>query len=299
MGIMNGQDLQHTGRVRKVDVQAIAQTLASNAIVLMSPLGFSPTGEVFNLTMEDVASTTARSLRADKLIFISDADGVLDKDGILIEELEVETATAMVQEPHLTTMTKDYLNCCIQAVQGGVHRAHLVPLKLDGSVLLELFSHDGVGTMITQVNLESIRPANFDDAGGIKMLIEPLEMEGTLVRRGRDRIERDIDNFIVLEHDGILWGCAALYEYPDGHGELACLVVHPSWQGTGDGERLLKKVEIQARRRGLKTLFVLTTQTSHFFLKRGFKVGNVDGLPVERKKLYDWSRKSQVLIKPL
>ncbi|MDX1669149.1 MAG: amino-acid N-acetyltransferase, partial [Limnobacter sp.] len=203
------------------------------------------------------------------------------------------------QEPHLSEMTKDYLECCILAVQGGVQRAHLIPLGMDGSVLLELFTHDGVGTMISQENLESLRPATFDDAGGIKTLIEPLEINGTLVRRGRDRIERDIDKFIVLEHDGILWGCAAIYEYPDGYTELACLVVHPSWQGTGDGERLLKMAEIQARKKGSKYLFVLTTQTSHFFIKRGFTVGNVDQLPEDRKKLYDQSRKSQVLIKNL
>lgn len=299
VGIMAGVDLQHTGLVRKIDTSAIEQGLASNAIVLLSPLGFSPTGEAFNLTLENVATSTARALRADKLIFVSDADGVQNKDGQLIEELELDSARSLMNETHLTDMTKDYLECCILAVQGGVQRAHLIPLSMDGSVLLELFTHDGVGTMISQENLESLRPATFDDAGGIKTLIEPLEINGTLVRRGRDRIERDIDKFIVLEHDGILWGCAALYDYPAGYTELACLVVHPSWQGTGDGERLLKSAEIQARKKGAKHLFVLTTQTSHFFLKRGFTVGNVDQLPEERKKLYDWNRKSQILVKNL
>lgn len=299
VGIMGGVDLQHTGLVRKIDIRAIEQSLASNAIVLLSPLGFSPTGEAFNLTLENVATSAARALRADKLIFICDADGVKDEEGALIEELELDSARSLLNEPHLTEMTKDYLESCVLAIQGGVNRAHLVPLSMDGSVLLELFSHDGVGTMISQQNLESLRPATFDDAGGIKTLIEPLEINGTLVRRGRDRIERDIDKFIVLEHDGILWGCAALYEYPEGFGELACLVVHPSWQGTGDGERLLQFAELQARKKGIKNLFVLTTQTSHFFLKRGFTVGNVDRLPTDRKKLYDWTRKSQILIKTL
>lgn len=300
MGILDGIDLQHTGLVRKIDVRAISQSLDNNAIVLLSSLGFSPTGEAFNLSMEDVATSAARALKADKLIFVSKIEGIFDAQGQLLEELELDSARALLNEPHLDELTKDYLESCVLALQGGVNRAHIVPLGLDGGVMLELFSHDGVGTMISQVNLESLRLANFDDAGGIKTLIEPLEKDGTLVRRGRDRIERDIDHFIVLEHDGILWGCCALYPYPEQEmGELACLVVHPSWQGTGDGERLLKKAELQARKQGLKKIFVLTTQTAHFFLKRGFVTGDVDQLPAERKRIYDWSRKSRVLIKSL
>lgn len=300
MGILEGVDLQHTGLVRKVDVGAIQHSLASNAIVLISPLGFSPTGEAFNLTLEDVATSVARAMKADKLIFVTQIDGVYDKTGKLLEELELDRARELMSNGELNEITKDYLECCVLAVQGGVGRAHIVPLTLDGGVLLELFSHDGVGTMVSEENLESLRHATLDDSGGIKQLIEPLETAGTLVRRGRDRIERDIDHFTVLEHDGILWGCAALYPYPaEGLGELACLVVHPSWQGTGDGERLLKKIEQDARKKGLKRLFVLTTQTSHFFLKRGFVVGDIDKLPIERKRLYDWNRKSQVLIKNL
>ncbi|HEX4842686.1 MAG TPA: amino-acid N-acetyltransferase [Limnobacter sp.] len=300
MGILEGVDLQHTGLVRKVDVTAIQMSLNSSAIVLMSTLGFSPTGEAFNLTMEDVATSTARAIKADKLIFVTQIDGVFDKSGKLLEELELDRARELLRGEGLNELTKDYLECCVLAVQGGVGRAHIVPLNLDGGVLLELFSHDGVGTMVSEANLESLRHATLDDAGGIKQLIEPLEHDGTLVRRSLDRIERDIEHFIVLEHDGILWGCAALYPYAkEGLAELACLVVHPSWQGTGDGERLLKKVEHDARKQGIKKLFVLTTQTSHFFIKRGFVVGDVDKLPIERKRLYDWSRKSQVLIKNL
>ncbi len=299
VGILDGVDLLHTGKVRKIDTKAIDQTLANNAIVLLSPLGFSPTGEAFNLSLENVATNAAKALRADKLIFVCDTDGIHDEDHHLITELELDTAQHLLQQDHLNLMTKEYLRACIAAIESGVNRAHLVSLKLDGSVLLELFTHDGVGTMISQKNLESLRPATLDDAAGIKALIEPLEIDGTLIRRGLESIERDIDKYTVLEHDGILWGCAALYEYTEGYGELACLVVHPSCQGTGDGERLLKHIETLAKRRKLDTLFVLTTQTSHFFLKRGFTVTHVDKLPVEKKKLYNWTRKSQILIKKL
>lgn len=299
MGIFDGVDLQHTGKVRKIDTQAIEQTLENKAIVLLPPLGFSPTGEAFNLTLEDVATTTAKALHADKIIFVCDADGVQDDQENLIPELELGTAQALLQQSHLSQMTKDYLMSCNHAVESGVGRAHLVSLKKDGGVLLELFTHDGVGTMISQENLESLRPATLDDAAGIKALIEPLEVDGTLIRRGLESIERDINKYTVLEHDGILWGCAALYDYPEGYGELACLVVNPTCQGTGDGERLLKHMETLAKRKKLQHIFVLTTQTSHFFLKRGFSVSNIDKLPVEKKKLYNWTRKSQILIKKI
>lgn len=300
MGILDGVDLQHTGLVRKIDVNAVTHSLNSNAIVLLSTLGFSPTGEAFNLTLEDVATSAARALKADKLIFVSKIEGIFDVDGNLLEELELDRARELMNTGNLDETTKDYLECCILAIQAGVDRAHIVPLHLDGGVMLELFSHDGVGTMVSEVNLESLRHANLDDAGSIKTLIEPLENNGTLVRRGRDRIERDIDHFVVLEHDGILWGCAAMYPYPEeGLAELACLVVHPSWQGSGDGERLLKKIEQEARKQGYKKLFVLTTQTSHFFQKRGFAPADVNQLPAERKRMYDRTRNSQVLIKNL
>ncbi len=299
-GILDGLDLQSTGIVRKVAVDAIKQALDSNAMVLLGPLGFSPTGEAFNLTMEDVATSSAIALKADKLIFISEIEGVLEKNGGLIEELRLETARLMLQNNTLPENTHFYLEHLFKAVSQGVSRGHLVPYDIDGSVLLELFSHDGVGTMLVQDNLESLREADFDDAGNIKALIEPLEFDGTLVLRGLDKIEREIDRFSVLEHDGILWGCAALHPHPaEKIGELACLVIHSSWQGSGDGERLLKHIENRARKKGLTKLFVLTTRTSHWFIKRGFQLTDINNLPKERQKTYDRSRKSQILIKTL
>lgn len=300
LGVVEGVDLQSTGVVRKVAVDAIRHALNSNAMVLLGPLGFSPTGEAFNLTMEDVATTTAMALKADKLIFVTEVEGVLDAESQLIEELQIDSARAMMRQAHVSDATRFYLNYITKAVEQGVGRGHLVPFRIDGSVLLELFSHDGVGTMVSQLNLESLREAGFDDAGNIKDLIEPLELDGTLVKRPQDKIERDIDHFSVLEHDGILWGCAALHPYRDEKmGELACLVIHPSWQGSGEGERLLQHIEKRARAQGLARLFVLTTRTSHWFIKRGFQMADVNSLPKDRQKFYDRSRNSQILIKTL
>jgi amino-acid N-acetyltransferase len=192
------------------------------------------------------------------------------------------------------------LKYAVKACKGGVARAHIIPYKLDGSVLAELFTHEGVGTMVAPENLEKMREATPDDVGGIIKLIEPLEAEGTLVKRPRELIEREIDRFVVVEHDGFIFGCAALYPFPREHmGELACLTVHPDYQGYGDGERLLKRIEQRARAAGINTLFVLTTRTAHFFMKRGFRPATVDDLPQARQNMYNWQRRSQVLLKQI
>lgn len=299
-GILDGVDFAHTGIVRKIDAESIRHSLSSRKLVLLSPLGFSPTGEAFNLSMEDVASAAAIALRADKIIFLTDGPGIVDDAGDLVREMSLDAAAELLDSGDLHGDDAFFLKHAIRACRGGVTRAHLIPQSLDGSVLLELFLHDGVGTMISYENLESLREATPDDVGGILSLIEPLETDGTLVRRGRHQIERDIDHFSVIEHDGVLFGCAALYPYPlEKIGEMACLTVAPEAQGSGDGERLLKRIEQRARARGLTHIFVLTTRTEHWFLKRGFVKATVDDLPEDRRKLYNWQRKSLVLMKQL
>lgn len=300
MGILDGVDFAHTGIVRKIDAESIRHSLASRKLVLLSPLGFSPTGEAFNLSMEDVASAAAIALRADKIIFLTEAPGIVDDEGGLIREMSLDAAAELLDSGNIQGDDAFFLKHSIRACRGGVTRAHLIPQSLDGSMLLELFLHDGVGTMISYENLESLREATPDDVGGILSLIEPLETDGTLVRRGRHQIERDIDHFSVIEHDGVLFGCAALYPYQQEKiGEMACLTVAPEAQGSGDGERLLKRIEQRARARGLTHIFVLTTRTEHWFLKRGFVKVSVDDLPEDRRKLYNWQRKSLVLMKQL
>ncbi|MGS0892524.1 amino-acid N-acetyltransferase [Burkholderia stagnalis] len=300
VGILDGVDFAHTGIVRKIDAESIRHSLASRKLVLLSPLGFSPTGEAFNLSMEDVASAAAIALRADKIVFLTDGPGIVDDEGDLIREMSLDSAADLLDSGDLQGDDAFFLKHAIRACRGGVTRAHLIPQSLDGSMLLELFLHDGVGTMISYENLESLREATPDDVGGILSLIEPLETDGTLVRRGRHQIERDIDHFSVIEHDGVLFGCAALYPYPlEKIGEMACLTVAPEAQGSGDGERLLKRIEQRARARGLTHIFVLTTRTEHWFLKRGFVKVSVDDLPEDRRKLYNWQRKSLVLMKQL
>ncbi len=307
VGIVDGVDFSHSGLVRRVDHQAIRQFIELGALVLLSPFGFSPTGEAFNLTMEDVATATAIALQADKLVFMTEVPGL--RENLNDAESPIDTELALVDakrllsnlpKPRVPTDAAFYLRHCIKACEGGVERSHILPFAMDGSLLLEVFQHDGVGTMVVDEKLESLREATADDVGGILQLIEPFERDGTLVRRERTEIERDIACYTLIEHDGIIFGCAALYPYPEARtAEMAALTVSPLSQGQGDGERLLKRVEQRARQMGLDTIFVLTTRTMHWFIKRGFAAVDPDWLPEARKKKYNWDRRSQVLVKKL
>jgi amino-acid N-acetyltransferase len=300
-GVIDGVDYLHTGLVRKIDTDSIKFAIErGSAMVLLSPLGFSPTGDAFNLAMEDLATSVAVSLRAEKLIFLSGSPGVLNDDGTVDTELARVDADALLDRGDLDEDTAFYLRHASLAVKRGVARAHLVPYTQDGSVLLEIFTHDGVGTMVVEDTLDDLRPATIDDVGAILSLIEPLEADGTLVPRPRSVIERDVENFTVLEHDGVIYGCAALYPYKEEQmAEMACLIVNPEWQGSGEGEILLRHMEARARAMGMKRLFVLTTRTSHWFIKRGFVAASVSDLPQAKQQNYNRSRNSLIFIKKI
>ena len=300
VGIIDGVDHELTGLARKIAYEAIHPILNAGGLVLLSPLGFSPTGEVFNLAIEDVAVAAATALRADKLIFITEIPLITDAAGTEIREVSTHQAGAVLESGSLNADAAYYFEAATRAANLGVPRAHLVPYTIDGSVLLEVFTHDGVGTMISSENLESLREATIEDVASILHLIEPLEADGTLVKRGRELIEREVDYFSVIEHDGVIFGCAALYPFPaEKMAEMACLTVSPDSQAQGDGERLLKHLETRARAAGLRQLFVLTTRAAHWFLKRGFVMASIDDLPKDRQNMYNWQRKSMVLIKKL
>jgi amino-acid N-acetyltransferase len=307
VGIIDGVDFGHSGVVRKVDAVAIRRAIDGGAMVLLSPFGYSPTGEAFNLTMEDVATSTAIALQADKLLFLTEIWGLRenpdDPDSAIDTEIALADAKRLLSgrpNPTQPTDSAYYLQHCVKACEGGVERSHMLPFNVDGAILQEVFTHDGIGTMVVDEKLESLREASADDVGGILALIEPFERDGSLVKRSRTEIERDIANYTVIEHDGIIFGCAALYPYPDVRtAEMAALTVSPQVQGEGDGERILKRIEQRAKTMGLDSIFVLTTRTMHWFLKRGFVQVDPDWLPEARKRKYSWDRRSQVLVKQL
>lgn len=298
-GVVDGVDLQFTGEVRKIAANAIRSRLDAGEIVLLSPIGFSPTGEVFNLTLEEVATAAAIALAAEKLVFILDHGDTVDREGRRLSRLTVPQAQRLLRDLPEGDM-KLYLPHAIRACRKGVAKAHLISADVDGALLMELFTHEGVGTMLTRQSVETLRPASIDDVGGVLQLIEPLEEAGILVRRSRERLEQEIDRFFVIELDGRLVGCVALYPIADAPaGELACLAVHPDFRDSGRGEALLSAVEEAAREAGMQQLFVLTTRTAHWFLERGFVPASPDDLPAQRKALYNWQRRSKVFVKSL
>ena len=301
LGVRDGVDLLHTGEVRKIDAAAIRRRLDQHDIVLLSPIGYSPTGEIFNLSLEDVATQAAVELAADKLIFLMNTEGVPDTDDAIHNALTVNEARQVLERAaSLPEDVSYYLPCAISACTQGVKRAHLISRHRDGALLSELFTREGVGTLVTPAPLETLRPATIDDVGGILGLIEPLEREGILVRRSRELLEMEIDRFLVLESDGVIAGCAALYPFPEEQAaELACLAISPDFRGRGFGDALLAAAEKMGRKAGFKQLFVLTTRTEHWFEERGFVDSSPDHLPKSKQALYNYKRKSKVLQKSL
>jgi amino-acid N-acetyltransferase len=303
-GILNGVDMLYSGDVRKVRHEAIIRRLEDGELVLLSPLGYSATGEIFNLTHEDVASEVAIAIKANKLIYLCDQAGINDKHGNLLQELtvsEIKLTEKKKGKSKIPSQVQDRIfQGLIRASEGGVDRLHIIDRKINGGILLELFTHEGIGTMISQDSLESIRTATQDDIGGILNLIEPLEKEGVLVKRPRETLETEIQKFIIIEHDGLTIGCVALNPFQEEKaGELACLAVHPDFQNTGVGERLLKAIETNCKKQKLKNVFVLTTKSSHWFLENGFKKTLLEALPKEKAKLYNYQRNSKIYNKEM
>jgi amino-acid N-acetyltransferase len=307
-GIHEGVDLLHTGEVRRIDSKAIARHLDQGEIVLLSNIGYSPTGEMFNLAIEEVATESAKALGAEKLILFGSAKGVFDSRGELRSELLARTAERMVKQ-YLSRMESEapdqeyselsrQLDAAVIACNHGIPRCHLISYREDGALISELFTRDGAGTMVIRESYEQVRQASIEDVGGILELIAPLEQAGILVRRSRELLEAEIEQFTIVERDGAIIACAALYPFPDeGMGELACVAVSNLYRGGERGELLLGALEDVARGMGLSQLFVLTTRTAHWFVERGFVAAPLEQLPGKRKELYNYQRNSKVFIK--
>lgn len=297
LGIVDGVDFQFTGAVRRLDAVGMSGVLENEGILLLSPLGFSLTGEVFNISANELATAAAIALGADKLIIMDKAAGLLDKAGDLMRQLTVDDARQMLLDDPVQNEHRD---AACRACDQGVHRAHIISYERNGALIEELFTHDGGGTLISQDVYEQVRRAHADDIAGVLDLIRPLEDKGILVRRSRERLEQEIDNFRVLERDGRIIACAALYPFSDSNtAEIACVATHEDYRGGGRGQHLLSLLEEEARGLNIQSLFVLTTQSTHWFLEQGFSETSLDQLPTERRALYNLQRNSKVLIRQI
>lgn len=298
LGVRDGVDFQHTGEVRRVETEGMRPWLERDGIVLLGPVAFSPTGEAFNLSAHQVALATATALRADKLLVLSEAPLPRHRDGSLIRELSLDEARRLLAENPPDQAGSRELRLALDACRRGVRRTHLLYRPDDGALIQELFSRDGFGTMVTDDYYDDLRPAGIEDVGGILELIMPLERAGVLVRRSRELLETEIGRFLVMERDGMVIGCGALYPVAGQEvGEIACVSIHPDYQRQGRAVTLLRRLEREARRLRLHTLFVLTTRASHWFLEQGFRQGRIEELPVAKRATYNFQRNSKVFFK--
>jgi len=300
LGVRGGVDYWYTGEVRRVDTEAIKQRLDTGAVVLISNLGYSWTGDVFNLGVHDVAGSVAEALGADKLVCLTEGEGVLDREGKLVREISPSAVEGLLVDNDLLLDVRRWLQASSRACLGGVRRAHLLTRTIDGALLQELYTRDGIGTLVAVEAFEGMRRASSRDLPGILALIRPLEQRGVLVPRSRERLETELEHYLVLERDGMVVACVALYPFDHGSvGEVSCFAVHPDYRKGGQGERLLSFVEKRAVELGMRRIFLLTTHTGHWFQERGYEPSQPEALPAERRATYNAGRGSKVLFKDL
>lgn len=304
IGVDDGVDYMLSGKIRRIEVENIKQQLEKDAIVLISPIAPSVTGETFNLPFEEIATQVAIKLQADKLIGFSATQGILDKNNQTLPDLQPQEATV-----HLEQYIKNgqyhcsqarFLQAAIEVCRAGVKRSHLLSYEEDGSLLQELFTRDGVGTQLSMENSEDIRIATVQDIPGLLELIQPLEKQGVLVKRSREQLEMDIANYTIIDRDGVIIACAALNVYAEEKmAEMACVAVHPDYRNSSRGDILLEEIQKRAIQLDIETLFVLTTRTVHWFQERGFHLAEVEDLPKEKRENYNYARRSKILMMPL
>ncbi|RDH81557.1 MAG: amino-acid N-acetyltransferase [endosymbiont of Galathealinum brachiosum] len=298
-GVRQGIDFGFTGDIRKVNTNAIQQQLSLNNIVLLSPIAYSPSGEAFNCRAEDVATAAASALGADKLIFMMPAAGVQNEQKKIVHQLSLTEAESLSEKNNNDEITQLHLCSAVNACKKGVRRAHLISHETDGALLLELYTRDGSGTMITTDTYEGLRQANINDVGGILELIQPLEQQNVLAHRSREQLELEIEQFTVIERDGMIIACAALYPYDNHCAELACVAVHNDYQKQGRAGELIQHVQQQCRHNHINQLFILTTHTAHWFIEKGFIEGDLKQIPIQRRDMYNAQRNSKIYIKNL
>ena len=298
-GVRDGLDFGFTGNIRKVDTEAIQQQLELNNIVLLSPIAYSPTGEAFNCRAEDVATATASALNANKLILMMPDSGIKNEQQNLVHQLNLLQAEALFAKNQNDELSQLHLRSAIDACKHGVRRAHLISHNTDGALLLELYTRDGSGTMITTDTYEGLRQANINDVGGVLELIQPLEDKQILAHRSREQLELEIEQFTVIERDGMIIACAALYPYDNHCAELACVAVHIDYQKQGRANDLLEHIQQQCIQKDIQQLFILTTHTAHWFIEKGFVEGDLQQIPIQRRDMYNAQRNSKIYIKNL
>lgn len=312
---------RYTGFVRRVEVEKINQALNGRDICLLTTLGVSPSGEVFNVNSESLAAAVAGSLSASKVIYFTEKETELRHapSGSKIQHLRVSDARNLLKYADLAVHRKGYVTLgdntpanwsrsaismlikfgfSMQALEQGVKRAHVISPK-NGSLLQELYTRDGSGTMISGDLYDGIRRAEVTDVEGIHELISPLIQMGTLIDRPKATLEKDIDSYFVYTRDNHIVACGQLKPFENGFAEIGCLVVNKDYRSRGRGDAMLGFLERLCLLNGCTNIFVLSTQTMEWFMERGFEETEVDQLPPSRQKTYNYSRRSKIYMKKI
>ena len=308
VGIIDGIDMESTGKIRGVDVEAIKNKLNHHEIVIVSPIGYSPIGQIFNLSYEQTAANIAAAINADKLIYYVDANGILNERGELIPELTSEKAHKLIshieEKPspesaqNLSYDDFNILKSSVFAIKNKIKKVHLINRHIDGSLIEELFTEKGSGTILTEFALENFRKATECDLKDIYRILFPLEKRKILIERDLTQIKGMINQFYVLEHDKKFVGCVSLNSFKESL-ELASFSIEPKYQRLGFGKKLLKFCELEAKKLKYDEMFILTTQSEHWFAENGFKEKSKELMPTFKKKTYQSERNSKYLTKKL
>jgi amino-acid N-acetyltransferase len=308
-GILLGVDHQHTGRVERVDTALLHALLGQDIVPVIPPLGCDGEGRSYRLNSDQVAVEVARALQAVKLIYLTTFEGIqapgeAGEPPQLLRQLSVEEAEAILkkQRADIAPVHLSKLEHSVRAARGGVPRVHIIDGRVEEGLLAEVFSNEGIGTLIHANEYQAIRRAHRRDARAIYTLIQTSIENDELIPRTRADIERSIDDFFVVEVDRNPVACAALHLYPpQKQAELACVCVNARYENQGIGAKLMQFTEAQARAAGVAQLFCLSTQAYNYFQQKGgFAPGSPDDLPPGRRERYERSgRRSLVLFKKL
>lgn len=301
LGILRGVDHLFTGRIERIDVELLQTLLAHGIVPVLPPLGVDGDGRSYRINSDVVALEAARALGAVKLVFITTVDGLV-VNGALARQLAVDELAEALRLGGVAPQLLSKARNAVAACQAGVPRVHVLNGRIDEGLLAEVFSNEGIGSLVYANEYRQIRRARKRDVRSLQQLIRGSVESEELLPRSRAAIERQLDDYYIFEVDRNPVACVALHVYPQqAKGELACLCVRPSHENQGIGRRMAQFVEDRAREMGLEMLLALSTQAFNFFRsKAGFSEGSPEDLPPERREKYEQSgRRSKVLVKPL
>jgi amino-acid N-acetyltransferase len=303
VGIIQGVDQLFTGKVERVDTELLQSLLVQGVVPVIPPLGFDGDGKTYRVNSDGVAVAVAEALKAIKLIFITTQDGILVQGRLIRQMLvaDLESVLALQKNDFAPEQLSKALHA-VAACKAGVPRIHIINGRVDEGLLAEVFSNEGIGTLIYANDYQQIRRAMKKDVRAIQLLTKAAVESEELVKRTRAAIEKSLGDYFIFEIDKNPIACVALHVYPEQKkGELACLYVNPLHENRGIGRKLIQYIENKAREMGLGELLTLSTQAfTYFQSKGGFAEGSPDDLPPARREKYEQSgRNSKVLVKKL